>query len=80
MPGTAFSRAFTTRFNEGTAEISLRIRRIRRDRSMDNEPVAGNSAIPTTVASKMFVRSALIRKNLVVDYLEKDVMQTHLVN
>ena len=33
-----------------------------------------------TVASKMFVRSALIRKNLVVDYLEKDVMQTHLVN
>ena len=33
-----------------------------------------------TVGSKMFVRSALIRKNLVVDYLEKDVMQNHLWN
>ena len=60
MPGSEAIRPATTRCSVGTALISRSRRSTRSARSTENASVAGASAIPTTMKSKMFQPS---RKN-----------------
>ena len=50
MPGSEVTSPPTTRFNDGTAVISRSTRSMRSARSTENGPVAGTSAIPTTMS------------------------------
>ena len=54
MPGIACNRALTTKRSLGTPEIRRSTRSTRNARSTASGPLAGISAMPTTMKSKTF--------------------------